>query len=224
MKSIVASLLNTSPFGVLKEHALTIEALMKELIALFQSSDQSNWTQASHHHHQIIAYEKHADALKKVVRRLLKDQAFLPISRRDLVESLHLQDALANQLKDIAGLFIGRQMQVIEPWKAHWFNLVNIVERAISLMVKLHEQLCHLIEIGFRERMQQILFETVSAVENLEREHDHVLMLMRQALHAVEHGLPAIDAWFYYQFLDRMGDVTDNARRLAWYWWTVVER
>ncbi len=61
---------------------------------------------------KITKGEHDADEMKKELRNHLPKGLFMPVDRRDVLDVLLRQDIIANQGKDIAGLIVGRKMQL----------------------------------------------------------------------------------------------------------------
>lgn len=224
MSTVVWSVLEECPFQMMYQHALAVQASMTHLSLLFDSIRQKDVQAAQTALSNVALYEQKADQIKRNIRKLLNERIFIPVSRRDLLEVLLLQDSIANKIEDISGLFFARNMTVLPAWESSWDLFLETMTRAVALVVQLSEDLSHIIEAGFQSRMQKIMMETVAHLDDCEHQHDQLLKKMRKELYDAESTLKMIDIWFYYQLLDRMGDVTDLARRLGFQLMTLVTR
>ena len=218
------NILEPSPFHIMHKHALALQSVMEGLIEIFKYKNLNDEKKRLQSYENVIYYERHADTLKKHLRKFLTDDVFLPVSHRDLLDVILLQDAIANKIKDIAGLFFSRDMYILEVWEDTWQVFLDTLELSVRLVVQLNEDLVHMLEAGFHSRMQQVLFDTVEQLDKCESDHDQLLVILRRQLYACEKDMAPIDVWFYYQFLERMGTVTDIARRLGFQLVTLVTR
>lgn len=224
VSTVVWSLLEECPFQMLLKHALCVQEAMVHLSLLFEHRKNKDEKAAAAALESVSSHEHQADLIKRNIRKLLNEKIFIPVSRRDLLDVLLLQDSVANEIEDISGLFFARDMNVLDVWDDVWGEFVSTMTRSVALMVQLNEDLSHIIEAGFQSRMQKVMMETVSNLDDCEHEHDEILKDMRKKLYAIEDSMKTIDIWFYYQLLDRMGNVTDLARRLGFQLNTLVTR
>ena len=218
------NILEPSPFHLLQKHALAVQSVMEGLIEIFKYKMLSNESLTLKAYQDAVEHEHKADILKRKLRTFLNENVFLPVSRRDLLEVILLQDSIANKIKDVAGLFFSRNMKVLPVWVGTWETFVQTLELSVRLVVQLNEDLVHMLEAGFHSRMQQVLLDTVEQLDVCESEHDDLLVVLRRSLYEVEKDMSPIDVWFYYQLLERMGHVTDIARRLGFQLVTLVTR
>lgn len=224
MSTVVWSVLKECPFQMLHQHALCVQEAMNNLCLLFEYGKQREPDLSCAALSKVHEQEQQADQIKQSIRKLLNERIYIPVNRRDLLDVLFLQDSIANQIEDISGLFYARQMEILTVWEDVWDQFLATMVRAVQLVVQINEDLSHIIEAGFHSRMQTILLETVVSLDECEHLHDQFLKEMRLKLYDVEATLKPIDVWFYYQFLDRMGNVTDLARRLGFQLISLVTR
>lgn len=217
----VWNVLQECPFQRMKQHALYLKEATSMLALLLKYKDKNDKQYVMQ---QITQQEKHADFIKMNIRSLLNEQIFMPVSRRDLLDLLLIQDAIINKIEDIAGLFFARNMEILDIWNDTWQEFVNIIENTGDCIVELNKDIAHTIDAGFQSRMRRILLETVKKLDEYEHKHDELLKIMRKSLYQVEESLKTIDVWFYYQLLERMGDITNYARRLGFQAITMVTR
>jgi len=109
-RTTITSLFGTSPVAPLQAHMASVQECINELVPFFKSVLKEDWTEAKVQQKKIAKLENEADKLKRKLRLHLPKSLFMPVSRRDLLEVLTMQDKIANKAKDIAGLIIGRKM------------------------------------------------------------------------------------------------------------------
>ena len=81
-----------------------------QLTPFFDAVLANDWDKVNLLQKEISNLENKADELKRELRMQLPNSLLMPVSRRDLLEVLTMQDKIANKAKDIAGLITGRQM------------------------------------------------------------------------------------------------------------------
>src|SRR6476620_1401172 len=138
-----------SPIRPLEEHMAKVHACVKQLLPFFNAVFAKNWVEVEIIHKDIVVLENEADILKRDLRLHLPNSLFMSLSRSDLLELLEVQDALANKVKDIAGLVLGRQMVFPELMVADYLEfLKRNIDASIQANTAIHE-LDELFETGF---------------------------------------------------------------------------
>jgi len=157
---------------------------------------------------KIATLENEADDLKKQLRLHLPDRLFMPMPRRDLLEVLTMQDYVANQAKDIAGLMLGRQMRLPPVIADDYMVFVRRCVDACAQARRAINELDELIETGFGNTEIDLIESMLKELDDIERDTD-------AALFAIEKDLPPVDVMFYYRAIDWTGDLADRAQRVG---------
>lgn len=220
----VWGVLESSPFARLTVHSRHVQEAMGHLAMLVSIEKPIDPSERVRLLEAIRFSRQEADGIKRHVRAMLHESVYLPIGRRDLIEVLAIQDTLINQIEDISGLFCGRNMEVLAIWAEHWTASVHIMNTAVALVVELNENLKRIIEAGFGGRMYQLLVQAANQLDDCEHEHDRLLRALRTELYQNEASWSPIDAWFYYQLLEHMGNITDLAQRFGFQLMVLVAR
>ena len=103
-----------SPFTSLQEHMRVVVACAAEVRPLIEALSAGDQQSVIAVKDKIFELEAEADRIKHDLRANLPKSLFMPVDRRDLLEVLQLQDAIANVAQDIAGLLIERKMSIPE--------------------------------------------------------------------------------------------------------------
>ena len=139
----------------------------------------------------------------------------MPVARRDLLDVLMMQDKLANQAKDIAGLILGRRMQLPEKMHTLFLKFGKRSIDASSQALEVIQELDELVETGFRgievDRVQDMIRE-LNAIEN---DTDKIQIQLRDILFELEDDLRPTDVMFTYQLIEGIGKVADLAQRVG---------
>jgi predicted phosphate transport protein (TIGR00153 family) len=134
---------------------------------------------------------------------------FLPVSRTDLLELLHTQDKLANRAKDIAGLMLGRQMEVPESLVQEIRDYYKESLLASKQALKVINELDELLETGFRGREVDLVEGLITELDELEHQTDVSQVKLRAKLYELEESLPPVHVMFLYKIIDQIGDLAD---------------
>ncbi|MES9856659.1 MAG: TIGR00153 family protein [Sedimenticola sp.] len=211
----IASLLGSSPFKPLQAHMRIINECIIEVPALFDALIEGNSTVLSQKKDIIFAKEREADSLKYELKAHLPKSLFMPVDRRDLLDLLDVQDSIANTAQDIAGLMITRDMSVPDGMAE---PLVVFVQRCVETCgcaATIIEELDELIETGFRGREASRVSKMIEKLSKLEDETDEMGIALTRTLFAMEDDLKPVSVMFWYQLLQWIGGLADNAEKVG---------
>lgn len=210
-----SSMFGRSPFKALHTHIIKTDDCAKHLLTFFDACEQGDWDQAASIRQTISKLEREADELKTQLRLNLPNSLFLPVSRSDLLELIHVQDSIANVTKDIAGIMLGRRMQIPETLvPAMRIYLKTAVESVCQARRALGE-LEDLVESGFGRNMSVLVEKLINELHELEKQSDEQQIEIRQTLFSLEASLPPVDVIFLYKIIDWIGDVSDQAEKVG---------
>ncbi|MES9937305.1 MAG: TIGR00153 family protein [Sedimenticola sp.] len=211
----IASLLGSSPFKPLQAHMRIVNECVLEVPALFDALVKGDNGALSAQKDKIFAKEGEADTLKNDLRAHLPKSLFMPVDRRDLLELLELQDAIANTAQDIAGLMLERDMSIPSGMED---DVVAFVQRCVDTCnqaANVMEELDELIETGFRGPEASRVEEMVDALNKVEDETDQMGIDLSRTLFAMEDDLKPVTVMFWYQMLQWIGDLADFAEKVG---------
>ena len=139
----------------------------------------------------------------------------MPVSRRDLLEVLTMQDKIANKAKDIAGLIIGRKMTFPDTVNE---KLIDFVKRCIDASKQAQKainELDELVETGFGGREVKLVESMIKELDSIESDTDKIQVKVRAELFKKEKNLPPVDVMFMYRIIDWIGDLGDLSQRVG---------
>ncbi|MFD1217343.1 TIGR00153 family protein [Microbulbifer celer] len=209
--SNIANLFGRSPIKPIKEHMATAHEASADLVPFFEALMKGDFDAAGEIQLRISASENRADDIKKDLRLHLPDSLFMPVSRTDLLELLHVQDKVANKAQDIAGLATGRKMQIPESMHGMMATFVESAVAASAQALKAINELDELLESGFAGREVDITRRMTEELDDLERKSDKLEVEVRAALFKLEKDLPPVDVIFLYRIIEWVGDLADEA-------------
>jgi len=214
-KSYIFSMFGTSPIRPMQQHMAQVQSCANELIPFFAAALAGDWGKAAEKQKSISRLEEDADELKRELRLNLPNGLMMAMSRRDLLETLTMQDRIANKAKDIAGLMLGRQMTFpadIAPL------MLDFVKRCVDASAQAQtaiNELDELVETGFRGREVDLVESMITRLDEIEGDTDKMQVAVRSKLFELEKDLPPVDVMFIYRVIEWIGDLADLAQRVG---------
>jgi len=126
-----------------------------------------------------------------------------------------MQDRIANKAQDIAGIMLGRKMQIpasmAEPMMDYLACSLSVTSQAVDTLNELDE----LVVTGFRGRGADVVEKMVRRLEALESDTDSREKQLRLMLFKLEKDLSPVDAMFLYNIIDWIGQLADRAQQVG---------
>jgi len=180
-----------------------------------EASYSKEWQKAEEIKQAIHKTENEADTLKREKRTHLPRSLWLPVARNDLLEMLQIQDRLANRARDIAGLMLGRKIEIpeelVEGVRDYYHKNLNTSAQALKAIDELDE----LLETGFRGKEATLVEELVVELDELEHQSDVSQINLRAMLFQMEDSLPPVHVIFLYKIIDRLGELADISQKVG---------
>jgi len=220
----IAALFGKSPFKPMQQHMRIVTECVAEVPGLFSAVIEQDWAQVEAQKDKIFVKEGEADALKNDLRDHLPRSMLLAVDRRDLLELLAMQDAIADTAQDIAGLLVERKMEV-PPGMAE--PLMRFVARCVETCEQAHkiiEELDELLETGFRGRdvdrvnamvLELGQMESDTDLMGVQRSGDLRAIALSGILFAQEDSIKPVSVMFWYQLIQWVGNLADNAEKVG---------
>ncbi|MBK5939439.1 TIGR00153 family protein [Halochromatium roseum] len=211
----ISAVFARSPFKPMQQHMATVHACVSFIPTLFDqliAGDQNGLIKTQE---AIFAKEREADEIKHNVRAHLPRSLFLPVDRRDLLEVLEVQDAIADTAQDIAGLLLQRQMTVPDAMQEH---LKQLIRRCVDACTQSHaiiDELDELIETGFRGPEAERVEGMVAELNRIETETDDLAIALARKLFEHEDEMSPISVVFWYRLIEWIGNLADNAEKVG---------
>lgn len=214
-KSYIFSMFGTSPVRPMQQHMAKVQACANELIPFFEAALAGDWDKAAEVQKSIADKEGAADELKRELRLNLPSNLMMAMSRRDLLETLTMQDRIANKAKDIAGLMLGRRMTFPDNVATLMFDFVKRCVDASAQAQTAINELDELVETGFRGREVDLVESMITRLDEIEGDTDKMQVAIRSKLFEMEKDLPPVDVMFIYRVIEWIGDLADLAQRVG---------
>ncbi|NOY28200.1 MAG: TIGR00153 family protein [Oligoflexia bacterium] len=186
--------------------------LVPDLVAALCAGDDEALHAAAD---RICELEEQADKVKHDMRVHLPCSLFMPVDRRDLLEILHAQDAIADTAQDIAEIFIERDMRLPPALDPILVELVAACVAVVSDAAEIIGRLDELLEVGFRGRQAEQVEALLDTLNKSEDRTDELEQALTRALFAIEDDLKPVTVMLWYQVIAWIGDLADHAEKVG---------
>ena len=211
----MTGLFGKNPISHLRKHFDIAHDCSKQLTPFVAASTANDWEAAAAVQAEIVKLEALADDYKADLYLSLPKRLFTSIPREDLLQIVNLQDNVANTVKDIAGLMLGRKMQVPSPLTESFSHFLTTSLDTVAQAHLAIEELDDLMESGFGGHESKLLEKLIIKLDELEHKNDEAQVKVRSELFAIERELPPIDAMFLYRVIAHIGELADRAQTLG---------
>lgn len=208
-------LFGRSPLSALQRHMEKAQECASEFLPFFDATLAGDWERAEAIQLRIQHLEREADQVKKEIRNSMRSGLLIPVNRSDVLELLRMQDKIANRVRDIAGLMLGRRMVIPAQLAGLMREFVVAAVSTAAQALNAIEELDELLETVFAGRETAIVHAMISEVEALEEETDRLEVQVRAELFALESELPPVNVIFLYDIISWIGEVADVAQRVG---------
>jgi predicted phosphate transport protein (TIGR00153 family) len=208
-------LFGESPFQPLQQHMGVVLECAREvgpLVDALAGGDEERVTRVKE---RIFEREAEADRIKNELRLHLPRSLFMPVDRRDLLEVLQLQDAIANTAQDIAALLIERRMTVPDFLRAPLQELTAACIETCELSARVVGELDELLATGFRGREVDLVDTMLQELNESEDHTDDLGIALARALFEHEDEMKPVSVMMWYQIIEWVGDLADYAERVG---------
>ncbi len=205
----------SSPIGPIQEHMGKVVECVAHLQPFFDAVLAGDAERRHVLHGEIVDFEHKADKLKKDIRLHLPTTLFMPFDRRDILEILAMQDKVAGVVRDITGLVDGRGMEIPEPLRPGYQELISTSIAACKHAHKAIRELDELIETGFDKTERKRIKKMLNELDDLEHQTDEQAAKLFSILMGMEDDLPPVKAMFLYKLIELTADIADCAQRVG---------
>jgi len=192
-----------------------VHQCVAELVPFFEAVIKKDFEESEAAQQRIHKLEVAADDLKHELRIHLPNSLLMPMPRERILDILTIQDQIANQAKDIAGLMTGRKTEIPEPISELFLVFVKSSVAASAQALSVVNELDELVEVGFRGLEVSAVEEMINELDKLEYQTDKIERQLRAALFIFEKELHPIDAMFLYRIIDWVGNIADISQRVG---------
>ncbi len=213
--SPLAGLLRKSPFKPIQEHMRTVFACVSLLPALFEALAAKDTPKVEQIAREIADLETTADKQKSVFRLNMPKTLFMPVDRRDLLNLLRNQDSLADDAEKISQILISRNMEIPATIKEMLNTLLADTVAICAEARMMIEELDELVQVGFGGLEHDKVIKMIEGIRSSERNIDKTLQQIKRALFTEEDTLHPVSVMFWYQIIDLLGNMSDQAENMS---------
>lgn len=199
----------------MQEHMRTVFSCICFLPPLLDAMYRKDAEQIKEFAEEIILLETKADEIKHLFRINMPTTLLLPVDREDMLNLISDQDQLADITEDIAKMQLYREMEVPDPLKEVLDELLEGTMEISAAAKDMIEQLDELLQVGFRGREQERVMEMISGVRRSEHNIDSIMHRIRRTLFEIEQDLDPVAVMFWYQLINLIGGLSDQAENIA---------
>lgn len=207
-----SNMFGQSPIRPIQEHIGLAHQCAEQLPAFIDAALADDWNKAEEIYNTISDLEHAADDAKTSLRANLPSSLMMPVDRGDLLVMITQQDEIANCTKDIAGIMLGRQMQIPQQIASLMQGFVAEAVQTSAQAVKAVNEMDELLEMGFKGRVLNVVEELVEELNRLEHINDELQIDVRAALFKIENELPPVNVVFLYKVIEWIGALADSAQ------------
>lgn len=182
---------------------------------LFDALYRGNQDQVAAFAAEIGTMETEADKMKSEFRLHMPKTLFLPVDRRDLLTLLRDQDTLADRAEQISQILTSRVMVVPEGIKNLLDELLEATMEISSKAKLMVEELDELVQVGFGGREYDTVITMIAGVRKREHNIDQLLHKLKKKLFSLEDELNPVSVMFWYQLIDLLGDISNQAENMS---------
>jgi hypothetical protein len=215
LANYISKIFGDSPVAPMQHHMEVCFKAAQALLPFIEKTMEQEWEEVDKWRGQIVELEQEADELKKQIRGQLPKSMFMPVPREDLLNLLWAQDQIANTVRDISGLVVGRKMIIPEKLCASFMEFVQRNCAAAKKARKSVRELDELYNTGFRGAEADFVERLVGELDVIENETDEMQAKVREELFKLENDLPPVDVIFLYQIIELIGKIGDMAERIG---------
>ena len=211
----IKNMFGYSPISPLQNHMQRVYETVLHLPALFEAMIAEDWKTVKKFQKKVASGEGAADEMKREMRHHLPKGLFMPVDRRDVLDVLMMQDLIANQAKDVAGVILSRKMSLPQDmrdaFQVFGQRCVDCVAQSLGVINELDE----LLETGFRGREVDRVEQMIEELNEIENETDKLQRKLQNALFDHEDDMSPIDVMFTYKIISSVGQIADYAQRVG---------
>jgi len=211
--NVLGRLLGKSPFGPLQAHMKKAQECCDHLGPFFNSLAAGDVENADKERKIIFKLEHEADKVKNEIRDDLPRTSFLPVDRRDLLETLSIQDSIADAAEDAVIIASLKQLPFPESITRDFFIFLDSVEKTVRAAGHVFESLDNLVEAAFEGPMAQDVHRRIAEVGRLEWESDKCQYNFGKLLLKNEDELGAVNTILWMKLAQSVADLANAAEK-----------
>ena len=208
-------LLGKSPFKPMIRHmkiATECAGHIPEAVTAFFDNDKNRLKEIKQ---AVSQLESDADKIFEQLQHRLSKSLFLPVERRDLLDVIEMQEAIADRTEDIVGLMVDLPMDVPEELHSPIHMLTDRAVDAVKVAGDIIGKFDELLETGFKGPEVRKTRELIRQVIEIETDADHIGTEITHNLFKHATDMDAVAMVFLHRLISWIDDLADYAEKLA---------
>ncbi len=215
MSDWMSKLFARSPFGPFQDHMRKVQECIDLLPELAKQMKEGDGAAVLEVAKRISQLEHDADEIKNQIRDNLPNTLFLPVGRRDLLDVLSAQDAIADEAEDVAVVATMRTLRPDDQLFQLLSKLVDQVMETARMAGRIVEELDELVESSFSDKEMARVHAEINSLGRLEHEADKTQDQITRRVYELGEDWPAPDFFAWMKVIQTFSDVANAAERMG---------
>ncbi len=211
----ILQLFGKSPFGPVQSHMRKVHECAAQVRPLFEALLAGDAGRIEAISARLSELEHEADEIKNQIRSNLPKSIFLPVDRRDLLDLLGVQDAIADQAEDLGILLRMRSLTVPDSLRGLLNSLVGKATAVTDEANRLMDELDELVEASFSGPQAEKVIAIIENLGVMEHECDKVQWELAHQVFTIEDELTAGELWMWLKLGNKLGDLANSAENVG---------
>lgn len=204
-----------SPIAPLQQHMQRVYEAVLYLPDVFAALIAEDWQVVETTQEKIVHAVHASDGVLGELRQHLPRGLYMPSERRDVLDLLVLQEHIARQAREIAGLILSRKMELPADMSVAILGFGQSCVDCVSAAFTAIKEFNQMIEPGSGSVAYQRVGQELESLDTTRRQAEKQLHDLRNSLFEHEQEMSPIDVMFTYRIFDAMGQIADDAHRVT---------
>ena len=210
-----SKLFGKSPFKPMKKHMNIANECAMHMPSAMEAFFKGDKETLKDIKHNISQLEDDADKILEEMQSRLPKTMFLPVDRRDLLDVLEMQEAIADRTQDIIGLMLDLPMDVPKEMQKPIGRLVHRVTDGVSGAYHIVKSFEDLVETGFKGPHVEKTQGLIQDVVGIETDADTIGTDITHTLFTCARDMDPVSVVFLYKLIGWIDDLADYSEKLA---------
>ena len=215
IKRTILDLFAKSPFGSIQMHMKKVIECAQQLGPLFEAVFTEDGDKTQQVTNVINLLEHEADQIKNDIRNHMPKSVLLSVDRRDLLDLVHVQDAIADSVQETAGLLTLKKLSFPQELQSDAVDLIDEVLITCDLAATINNEIDGLAESTFSGPEAEKVLVMIDQLDDVETKSDVIGVSLARKIFAREEQMTPVDTMLWYQIFYTVGQVANNAERMG---------
>ncbi len=211
----IARLFGKSPFAPLQSHMQKVARCLETLEKIFSLLPKENAEKIEQYLAELSALEHEADISKNDIRNHLPKSIFLPINRALFLETLAIQDAIADQAESVGVLLALKPLHSLQRFYKHLSALFTKNGETFSKALEIIQEIDALLESSFGGIEAEKVRGMVEQAAYLEYQAELLRRSVMKKLVQCEEEFPAPSFYQWVRVVEEIAEIAKLSEKLA---------